>query len=117
MFFLFPLLALSSASLLTPAYLTSREDPDPGPALDTVYVPGNPGAAWTEEEIESTRLRILQAIHPDWEVKKEMYGKGEKNKKGATENRIMRLVFHDCVRYTDGTGGCDGCLDCIIKII
>ena len=23
----------------------------------------------------------------------------------------MRLVFHDCVRYTDGTGGCDGCLN------
>ena len=29
----------------------------------------------------------------------------------TTENAIMRLVFHDCVRYTDGTGGCDGCLD------
>ena len=64
LFFLFPLLPLSSASLLSPAYLTSREDPDPGPALDTVYVPGNPGAAWTEEEIESTRLRIVQAINP-----------------------------------------------------
>ena len=29
----------------------------------------------------------------------------------TTENAIMRLVFHDCVRYTDGTGGCDGCLN------
>ena len=31
--------------------------------------------------------------------------------RGVTENRIMRLAFHDCVRYTDGTGGCDGCLN------
>ena len=48
--------------------------PDPYPALDTAYVPGNPGAAWTEEEIESTRFMILQAIHPDWSVQREMYG-------------------------------------------
>ena len=30
--------------------------PDPGPELDTRYVPGSPGAAWSEEEI-STRVR------------------------------------------------------------
>ena len=23
----------------------------------------------------------------------------------------MRLVFHDCMRYTDGSGGCDGCIN------
>ena len=23
----------------------------------------------------------------------------------------MRLVFHDCMMYEDGTGGCDGCLN------
>ena len=23
----------------------------------------------------------------------------------------MRLVFHDCMRYQDGTGGCDGCIN------
>ena len=62
MFILFPLLALSSASLLSPAYLTVDETPTSGPDLDTAYVPGTPGAAWTETEIESTRLRILQAI-------------------------------------------------------
>ena len=115
MFLLFPFLTLGSASLLFPAYLTVDEAPDPGPALDTAYVPGNPGATWTEEEIESTRLRILQAIHPDWNVQKEMYGisngKAAYLYNGRTENKIMRLAFHDCVRYTDGTGGCDGCLN------
>jgi len=23
----------------------------------------------------------------------------------------VRLGFHDCVKYKDGTGGCDGCLN------
>ena len=23
----------------------------------------------------------------------------------------LRLVFHDCIPYTDGTGGCDGCMN------
>ena len=43
-------------------YLTWEEEPDPGPSLDTVYVPGTPGAAWTVEEIENTRERILQVM-------------------------------------------------------
>ena len=25
-----------------------------------------------------------------------------------TEMELFRLSFHDCVTYTDGTGGCDG---------
>ena len=29
----------------------------------------------------------------------------------TTENTLMRLVFHDCMRYQDGTGGCDGCIN------
>lgn len=28
-----------------------------------------------------------------------------------TGPRFLRLGFHDCVRYTDKTGGCDGCLN------
>ena len=24
--------------------------------------------------------------------------------------KIVRLAFHDCLKYEDGTGGCDGCL-------
>ena len=34
--------------------------PDPGPTLDTAYVPGTPGADWTDEEVHVTRMRILQ---------------------------------------------------------
>ena len=77
-------------------YLTSRDSPDPGPYLDSVYKPGTPGAEWTDEEIETTRYRILQAIHPDWDVSKAMHG----DKGDVTENKILRLVFHDCTKYT-----------------
>merc|ERR1719232_487759 len=93
--------------------LTKDMSPNPGPELDTVYVPGTPGAPRSEDEIKSTRLRILQAIHPDWNVQNDQYKmKGALiGRSGNTENKIMRLVFHDCVKYTDGTGGCDGCLN------
>jgi len=97
-------------------YMRSGTAPDPGPTLDSAYVPGTPGADWTDEEVHVTRMRILQAVHPDWDVKKDMFGIGydkcDNCTRGfTTENAIMRLVFHDCVRYTDGTGGCDGCLN------
>ena len=25
--------------------------------------------------------------------------------------KFLRLAFHDCMKYADGTGGCDGCLE------
>ena len=26
-------------------------------------------------------------------------------------SRLIQLAFHDCLRYEDGSGGCDGCLN------
>ena len=51
------------------------------------------------------RMRILkylcpQAIHPDWNVQKDLYNMKGNGRTGITENRILRLVFHDCVKYT-----------------
>jgi len=87
-----------------------KDEANLGPELDTVYVPGKPGASWTDEDVEITRMRILMAAHPDWEVNKQLYGFGAKPFI-ITENKILRLAFHDCAKYTDGTGGCDGCLN------
>ena len=28
-----------------------------------------------------------------------------------SETKAIRLAFHDCVPYEDGTGGCDGCIN------
>ena len=39
------------------------------------------------------------------------FGFGNKFMAGVgdvTEAKILRLVFHDCAKYKDGTGGCDG---------
>jgi len=89
--------------------------PSPGPVTNMTYQSGMPGGQWTDDEVKATRLRILQMIHPNWDVKKAQgtwNGLGVKTEKGqTTENTLMRLVFHDCMRYTDGTGGCDGCLN------
>ena len=40
--------------------MRSGTAPDPGPTLDIAYVPGTPGADWTDEEVHVTRMRILQ---------------------------------------------------------
>ena len=28
-----------------------------------------------------------------------------------SERKALRLGFHDCLKYKDGSGGCDGCLN------
>ena len=30
---------------------------------------------------------------------------------GISAPAVLRLGFHDCLKYKDGTGGCDGCLN------
>ena len=32
-------------------------------------------------------------------------------KRGPRPGLLIQLAFHDCLRYTDGSGGCDGCLN------
>ena len=79
------------------------------------YVPGTPGAPWTKEEVLIVKSKLF-AIYNNggWAALHELYG-GSSH--GATGNRVpnaakvLRLGFHDCVKYDDGTGGCDGCLN------
>ena len=80
------------------------------------YVPGTPGGAWTDDEIDTVRQKVLRMLDP--RKKKETltdfaddelvwwakYGP-------VSENALLRLSFHDCTRYKDGSGGCDGCLN------
>jgi len=90
------------------------EEADPGPSMQTVYKPGTPGGDWTDEEVASTRQRILMMIHPNWNVKNDLYtlqDRISKTKGQISENVLLRLQFHDCIPYADGTGGCDGCLN------
>ena len=52
---------------------------------------------------EASSLRFREALQ---------YGYDQRPDKGeASENSLIRLAFHDCVRYKDKSGGCDGCLN------
>ena len=57
------------------------------------YVPGEAGAEWSAEEVDIMRQRVLAMLE---------------DQNGPTEMQLFGLSFHDCVTYTDGTGGCDG---------
>jgi len=58
------------------------------------YVPGTPGAPWTEEQILIMKAKFFH-----------FFGNCD------CAPKVLRLGFHDCIKYADGTGGCDGCLN------
>ena len=69
-------------------------------AYAEVYVPGTPGAPWTEEEVLIVKSKLYSLFN------RRGFAWGNQ---GAP--RAIRLGFHDCLKYKDGTGGCDGCLN------
>ena len=88
------------------------------------YIPGTPGGPWTFDELLVVRAK-LWSLMIDRRAEK-VYKKipsndrpviGEINDKWIKLGldffpaKLVRLGFHDCVKYTDGTGGCDGCLN------
>jgi len=76
------------------------------------YQPGDAGASWTEDEVSITRERIFAMISPVREDILTLYPSWEsRSASQITEQALLRLSFHDCLRYEDGTGGCDGCLN------
>jgi len=81
------------------------------------YIPGTPGAGWNDDEVATVREKlfvIMEALN--WKPHSDGWLGGLKMPGGRaegwpSENKLMRIAFHDCLKYTDGTGGCDGCLD------
>jgi len=82
------------------------------------YVPGTPGATWTTEEMLIVRAKLNRMFNEGqtlvWEAANSYFGHGEWFKaswySGLNAAKVLRLGFHDCLKYKDGTGGCDGCL-------
>ena len=72
------------------------------PSCQSSYVPGTPGGEWSPEEVEIVRGRV-------WQMLEKM--KGRITKTPVSEVGLLRLAFHDCLTYKDGTGGCDGKVD------
>jgi len=91
--------------------------------VGSTYVPGTPGAPWSEQEILDVKAKMrrvftnpqgamsgaLKALgFPPERMQNKIY---QGNWRNPHAPKFLRLAFHDCVKYTDGTGGCDGCLN------
>ena len=76
-------------------YMMEGDPTHLGPEMDSVYKPGTRGGQWSSSDVDSTRLRILQMIYPVW-MKKDDMGL---DKIAINENKVLRLVFHDCIPY------------------
>lgn len=79
-----------------------------------------PGAAWTDEEMMIVRAKLTRVFSVDEgtnRIVKELYPGGipfpkwQAWRDGVTASKVLRLGFHDCMKYTDGSGGCDGCIN------
>jgi len=82
------------------------------PQEATPYVPGEQGGAWTVDEMDMVRAKIHRVITEGDQVIRELTGDHTiSNVLSNPAATILRLGFHDCLKYADGTGGCDGCLE------
>jgi len=82
------------------------------------YVPGSSGGPWSSEELLVVRAKLWRIFADDQAPK--MYSTLPENELptpsmaddlGFFPAKLLRLSFHDCLRYVDGSGGCDGCLN------
>ena len=88
------------------------------------YTPGTPGGPWTYDELLIVRAKLWSLMidgRAQTLYKKIPYNDrpmaGELDEKWINKGlqffpaKLLRLIFHDCLKYTDGSGGCDGCLN------
>ena len=61
----------------------------------------------TKRLSENTGCDTSQGMCKRWTGK----GRRRTNDLDFSEAKALRLAFHDCVPYEDGSGGCDGCLN------
>eukprot|EP00930_Biecheleria_cincta_P084628 TRINITY_DN74078_c0_g1_i1.p1 TRINITY_DN74078_c0_g1~~TRINITY_DN74078_c0_g1_i1.p1 ORF type:complete len:794 (+),score=94.65 TRINITY_DN74078_c0_g1_i1:62-2443(+) len=100
---------------------------------------GTRGAPWTFSEAMIIMAKLHNIVHGHhhqfWEMarKMECYAEGPRSNATHLETvpcsfwtghsgpvtrgvwptwpKMLRLGFHDCMKYEDGTGGCDGCMN------
>ena len=92
------------------------------------YVPGQPGAQWTEEQANITMEKILMLMYGPRKAISDIIKRNTLTQyddladeaaayKGIQRNveniwpdmpKFIRLAFHDCVREKDGIAGCNG---------
>ena len=73
------------------------------------YVPGEPGAPWTKEEVLIVKSKLYSIFHA-WggdNALREIYNgtlNGHNWMDIPDEGKVLRLGFHDCLLYEDGSG-------------
>ena len=85
-------------------------------SVQGVYVPGTPGAPWSQDEVIAVKAKLRMSFAKYWAMPSQAntaLGTTDPGDNGGGYNaaKVVRLAFHDCVKYTDGSGGCDGCLN------
>ena len=87
------------------------------------YVPGTPGAPWSHQEVLTVKSKLYSIFsgRGGYAALEQIYGKPPSNPSNWMDfpnwmdvpnaAKMLRLGFHDCLKYKDGTGGCDGCLN------
>merc|ERR1719210_2086290 len=80
------------------------------------YTPGSPGAAWSRAEVLAVKAKLRMSFSKAWAMPgwaNTALGTTDPgdNGGGYSAAKVLRLIFHDCLKYSDGTGGCDGCLN------
>ena len=74
--------------------MTTEMSPDPGTEMPAfAYHPGEKGGVWTDHEIASTRRRVFQMIHPNWDVKK---AQGTWNGVGTVTDKV-RITYNPSI--------------------
>jgi len=100
------------------------------------YIPGDPGGPWDPVEIDIVQQKLRYLFRRSVRTNKtdiitdemfppivnEVWTAGFEYKRNITHYRrnivlgfhtrkVIQLAFHDCLKYEDGSGGCDGCLN------
>merc|ERR1711971_234588 len=89
------------------------------PVLSLATVLASPGAQWTEEEALIVKSKLYSLFwNPSWAAnwyleRHPELGMTEWPEKKSFPHapKMLRLGFHQCFKWSDGTGGCNGCLN------
>merc|ERR1719150_1212827 len=87
------------------------------------YQPGTPGGAWSQDDLMVVRAKLWRLYGQEkgspypYTLPDNFFDKFGLPPSNDFEDlqhfaaKVVRLSFHDCVRYKSKQGGCDGCLN------
>ena len=88
-------------------------------ALAITPLLSSPGLPWTTEETLIVKAKLTEVLDRTSSVVKEYLklhpelglSTWPETKSLPNAAKMLRLGFHGCLKFSDGTGGCNGCLN------